>query len=50
MLIETSAQSVFYGYLLGAGMMALGGAVAWRYGVDAERRPLEEIASPLATR
>jgi MFS family permease len=50
MLIESSAQSVFYGYLLGAGMMAVGGAVAWGCGVDAERRSLEEIASPLSSR
>jgi MFS family permease len=50
LLIEDSAQSVFLGYLVGAGMMALGGAAAWRLGVDAERRPLEEIAAPLATR
>ena len=42
LLIEESAQSVFLGYLVGAGMMALGGAVAWRYGVDAERRSLED--------
>ena len=50
LLIEESAQSVFLGYLVGAAMMAVGGAAAWRHGVDAERRPLEEIAAPLATR
>jgi MFS family permease len=49
-LIETSAQSVFYGDLLGAAMMVLGAAVAWRFGVDAERRPLEEVAVPLSAR
>jgi MFS family permease len=50
LLIEESAQSVFVGYLVGAGMMALGATAAWRLGVDAERRPLEEIAAPLASR
>jgi len=50
LLIETSAKSVFYGDLVGAVMMALGAAAALRFGVDAERRPLEEIAAPLASR
>jgi MFS family permease len=50
LLIEESARSVFLGYLVGAAMMALGAAAAWRLGVDAERRPLEEIAPPLASR
>jgi MFS family permease len=50
LLIESSAQSVFHGNLFGAAMMILGGAVAWRLGVDAERRPLEEVAAPLSTR
>jgi hypothetical protein len=49
LLIETSAKSVFYGDLLAAAMMALAAAAALRYGVDAERRPLEEIAAPLST-
>jgi MFS family permease len=49
-LIETSAESVFYGNLVGAGMMALGAVAALRYGVNAERRPLEEIAAPLSSR
>jgi MFS family permease len=50
LLIEESARSVFLGYLVGAGMMAAGGAVAWRFGVDAERRSLEDVAAPLASR
>jgi MFS family permease len=50
LLIEDSARSVFYGYGFGAGMMALGGVVAWRYGVDAERRALEDVAAPLSSR
>jgi MFS family permease len=50
LLIEESARSVLYGYLFGAAAMALGGVIAWRLGVDAERRPLEEVAAPLASR
>jgi len=50
LLIESSARSVFYGNLLGAAMMIGGGAVAWRLGVDAERRPLEDVAAPLSSR
>jgi len=48
-LIDTgSRMSVFGGYLLGAVLMLLGGLVAWRWGVAAERRPLESVARPLA--
>jgi MFS family permease len=50
LLIESSAQSVFYGNLLGAAMMVFGGAVAWRLGVDAEGRSLEDVAEPLSAR
>jgi MFS family permease len=39
---------LFYGYLLGAGIMALGGIVAALIGVDAEGRSLEDIATPLS--
>jgi MFS family permease len=38
---------LFYGYLFGAGMMMLGGAVEALVGVDAERASLEEVAPPL---
>jgi MFS family permease len=47
-LIETSAQSVFYGYLLGAGMMLTGALVELWLGVKAEGRSLESIATPLS--
>ena len=47
-LIETSAQSVFYGYLLGAGMMLAGAFVELWLGVKAEGRSLESIATPLS--
>jgi MFS family permease len=47
-LIDTgSRMSVFGGYLLGSALMILGGCVAWRWGVAAERKPLEEVARPL---
>ncbi len=38
---------LFVGYLLGAGVMMLGGIVAAALGVDAERKSLEEVAAPL---
>ena len=49
----TSSQAVtlgaanFAGYLLGAGLMIAGGCIAWLWGVDAERKPLEAVARPL---
>jgi MFS family permease len=48
--IETSATSVFYGDLLGAGMMLGAAVVALLFGVKAERRSLEDIALPLSAR
>ena len=49
-LIETgSRQSVFAGYLLGAALMIAAAIVAARWGVAAERKPLEEVARPLAS-
>ena len=49
-LIDTgSRQSVFYGYLLGAVLMISAGLVAARWAVAAERKPLEEVAAPLAS-
>src|SRR5690349_19935157 len=39
---------LFLGYLLGAGVMIVGGLVAWFLAVDAEGKSLEEIATPLA--
>ena len=49
LLIQTSATSVFYGYLVGAFLMATGGVIAWFFGINAERRPLEHIATPLSS-
>lgn len=47
-LIETSAESIFYGYLLGAGLMLAGACAELWLGVKAEGRPLEAIAAPLS--
>ncbi|MGY1810914.1 MFS transporter [Blastococcus sp. SYSU D00669] len=41
---------LFYGYLLGAGVMALGGLIAAFLGVSAENRSLEDVATPFAAR
>jgi MFS family permease len=49
-LIETgSRHSVFAGYLLGAMLMIAAAAVVARWGVAAERKPLEAVARPLAS-
>jgi len=48
-LIDTGSRtSLLGGYLLGAVLMALAAGVMWRWGIAAERKPLEEIARPLA--
>jgi MFS family permease len=49
-LIQSSALSVFYGDLLGAGLMLVGAIVAMLFGVRAERQSLEDIARPLSAR
>src|SRR5215831_346730 len=36
------------GYYFGAALMFAGGLVAWFFGVDAERKSLEEVATPLS--
>lgn len=50
MLIETSITSVFYGYLLGGGVMLLGAAIELWLGVKAEGQSLEQLATPLSAR
>jgi MFS family permease len=48
-LIETgSRMSVFAGYLIGAALMLAASFIASRWAVAAERRPLEDVARPLA--
>jgi MFS family permease len=44
-----SRQSVLAGYLLGAALMLAGAMAAARWGVAAERKPLEEVAAPLTS-
>jgi MFS family permease len=41
---------IFEGYTAAAVLMAVAAFVEWRIGVDAERRPLEEVAAPIALR
>ena len=49
MLIETGSRgAVTVGYGIGAVLVIAAGLIAWRFGVDAERRSLEDIAPPLA--
>ncbi len=50
LLIETSATSVFYGYLVGGGMMLVGAAIELCFGINAEGRSLEQLATPLSAR
>jgi len=48
-LIGTGVRSnLFYGYLIGAALMAAAGVVEIFFGVKAERESLESIASPLS--
>ena len=48
-LIQTGSRyELLNGYLLGGALMLVAGFVAYRYGADAERRPLEEVAPPLS--
>ena len=47
-LIETGSRAnVFMGYAVGAALVLVAAAIAWRYAVDAERKPLEQVAAPL---
>jgi MFS family permease len=47
-LIETGSRAnVFIGYAIGAALVLIAAPIAWRWGVDAEGKPLEQIAPPL---
>jgi MFS family permease len=49
LLIDTGSRwSVYGGYLFGAVLMIVAAAVAWRWCIAAERKPLEAVARPLA--
>ncbi|WPB56414.1 MFS transporter [Xylophilus sp. GOD-11R] len=46
LLIESGSRAaVAAGYAVGAAMVIAAGLVAWRWGVDAERRSLEEVSA-----
>jgi MFS family permease len=48
-LIDSGSRtSVFVGYLFASALMLLAAGVAWRWGIAAERKPLETVARPLA--
>jgi MFS family permease len=48
-LIDTGSRtSLLGGYVVGAVLMVLAAAVMWRWGVAAERKPLESVAPPLS--
>jgi MFS family permease len=47
-LIDTgSRSSVAAGYFLGAALMIAAGLIEWRWGIAAERKPLESVCQPL---
>jgi hypothetical protein len=47
-LIETGSRAnVFIGYAIGAALVIAAAMIAWRYAVDAECKPLEQVAAPL---
>jgi MFS family permease len=45
-----SRVNVFAGYAVGAVLVIVAAAIAWRYAVDAEGKPLEVVAPPLDAR
>jgi len=45
---QLDPRSLYWGYLLGAGAMILGGVVAAFLAVDAEGKSLEDVAKPLS--
>jgi MFS family permease len=48
-LIDTGSRtSVALGYLLGAVLMVTASVIEWRWGIAAERQPLESVCRPLA--
>jgi MFS family permease len=49
-LIETGSRAnVFIGYAIGAVLVVVAAAIAWRWAVNAERKPLEQVAPPLGS-
>ncbi len=49
-LIGTGERSsIAWGYAFGSALMLAAAAIQWRWGLDAERRSLEDIAAPLSS-
>ena len=49
-LIETADRgNVYFGYIVGATLMLVAGAVQARWGIASERKSLESVAAPLST-
>ena len=44
----TARTPLFWGYVLGSGVMIVGGLVAFKFGIDAEGKGLEDVADPLS--
>ena len=44
----TNRAGLAIGYLVGGGIMIIGGLVEIAFGINAEGKPLEEIAAPLS--
>jgi MFS family permease len=48
-LIDTGQRgNVVIGYFLGAALMIAAALIEWRWGIAAERKPLEEVSRPLS--
>ena len=45
----TARNPLFWGYVLASVIMLVGGLVAFKFGVDAEGKALEDIAPPLSS-
>jgi MFS family permease len=49
-LIGTGSKvHVFWGYLVASALMVGAAAMEWKFGIKAERQPLESISAPLAS-
>jgi MFS family permease len=50
-LIETGGPgNLFWGNMLGSGLMVFAAGVEWWLGVDTEQKSLEDVATPLSSR
>ncbi len=48
-LVQTGSRTeLLLGYLAGAALMLIAAVTVWRFGSDAERKPLEQVAPPLS--